>query len=124
MLEYMKNKILITVTTILAITITVILFIYIKNQNISIQGSYQGNDSEHITQLVIDGNKFTEYIDSKVVNIGSIKEQEKNTFILDSSNGKYFLYKEGKNNIFFRPNSQTPVLILKKMNDTPTYITD
>lgn len=80
---------------------------------------------------MIDGDKYTEQTsfdpnevkNSFVSRTGSITKKEKNAYILNSENEEMFLYIDGKYLIYYNPNIEEEVFVLKKVSDNPTYTT-
>lgn len=121
----MKNKILIATNVILLTFILIFTGFYLKKEpNDSIKGSYQSDNPTSVVQLVIDGNKFTEYHDNKQVNVGTVikSKSQKNTYILDNGKDTFFAYKNGKDILYFKTNIEDDVILLNKISDIPTYI--
>jgi len=108
----------------LLVIFTILCFIISKKNNSNIlYGSYQSETTDPTIQIVVDRKFFTEYTNSKKTSEGTIHEEEKNVYILNGNNKKAFLYKDGKSIVYFNPNSKNEITILKKILDTPTYIT-
>lgn len=119
----MKNKILIAINACLSLIILLLLFVYFtKNKTATIQGSYQAEDSVQLVQFVIDGNKYTKYVESRVVDTGEIYKSNGNAYLLDNGKQTLFLYQDGKDLFYFDENIEDRVLNLKKFSDTPNYI--
>ncbi|MHC5227320.1 hypothetical protein ACYSNW_03460 [Enterococcus sp. LJL99] len=119
----MKNKLLIAINACLSLIILLLLFVYFtKNKTATIQGSYQAEDSVQLVQLVIDGDKYTKYVESRVVDTGEIYKSNGNAYLLDNGKQTLFLYQDGKDLFYFDQNIEDRVLNLKKFSDTPNYI--
>jgi len=117
-----KAKLLIATNIILLIVVLIFAVFYLKNKsNDTITGSYQSKDPASMVQLVIDGDKFTEYLENKQIDTGSItkSETQKDTYILTNGKESYFAYKDGKDILYFKAND---VISLNKISDVPTYI--
>jgi len=121
----MKTKILITINVLLLTVILIFAGFYLeKEPNDSIKGSYQSANPTSVVQLVIDGNNFTEYLDNKQVNMGTVikSKSQKNTYILDNGKDTFFTYKNGKDILYFKTNIEDDVILLTKISEVPTYI--
>jgi len=120
-----KTKLLIATNIILLIVVLIFAGFYLKNKsNDTITGSYQSKDPASMVQLVIDGDKFTEYLENKQIDTGSItkSETQKDTYILTNGKESYFAYKDGKDILYFKANKANDVISLNKILDVPTYI--
>lgn len=120
----MKNKVLIGINILLTVIILSLLFIYVENNNDTpIQGSYQSEHENETIQLIIDGNNYTEYTNSKLTDSGTLSNSQGNAYLLDNGEQSLLLYKDGKTIYYVNSKVGGDVLALEKILDTPTYIT-